>query len=516
MRETECNPQNQRVKSLRHPIAHGKLSRAMTLTTEVRGSRAVYRKAPLRLRLLSTLLDAAWVILLYWVAVRFLGVSPYPKLGVIAAFAGLCALAWSVQIATLGASLGQRTLGLQYLNSQLRPLRSPRNLLTALWFRVGKHRRSPALYTLTQKERLTSGASIFAWGLAVGLPGFAITQVVLLFQEHPLTRSVRSMEIPRFSVSESSNPTEWKTLPFYYALTPLPTRFEGDPVLFALPYQKGPPKDFLGKLIARWKIPDVRLVIEGPKTPERTATQEELRHCLLSGILECWALRESALKRHLEELREFGASHWELSWFEVSNPVLPTSERPQGIYFAGWDRSRNRVQERWILINKQGRHQALILERDLQASGELASTLLRQSIGGMQLLGDLSAPRAFVAGLIQNINLSSLEGEKDAWRLAIELAEVQSILLSQISVDPKEIEPFLHLAGTSLYLLKQSLRTRKNPPAGMSPVKLGLLEEWTAALKPLIQSCLRYAQDIDPKDANTLRIEQIWLEAQRL
>ena len=485
-------------------------------TTEVRGSRAVYRKAPLHLRALSTLIDGAWVILLYWVAVRFIGVSPYPKAGVIVAFLALCGIAWSLQIATLGASLGQRILGLQYLNSQHRPLRSPRNLLATLWFRVGKRRRSPAPYTLTQKERLTSGASVFAWGLAIGLPGFALTQVFLLFQEHPLTRSVRLMDIPRYSVSESPNPTEWKTLPFYYALVPLPNRFDGDPVLFALPYEKGPPKDFLGKVIARWKLPDIRLVIEGPKTPERTAPQEELRHCLLSGILECWTLREHALKRHLDELRDFGATRWELSWFEVKNPLLPASERPQGIYFAGWDRGRDRVQERWILINKQGRHQTFILERDLQASGELASSLMRQSIGGMQLLGDLAAPRAFVAGLIENVNLATLEGEQDAWRLAIQLAEVQAILLSKITVDPKEIQPFLHLAGTSLYLLKQSLRTRKSPPAGMSPIKLGLLEEWTAALKPLIHSCLRYAQDIDPKDANTLRIEQIWLEAQRL
>src|SRR5690606_23594843 len=126
-----------------------------------------------------------------------------------------------------------------------------------------------------------------------------------------------------------------------------------------------------------------------------------VRECLRSAPWEksssgqtCVEVREMALLRHIREMRSVKPKHWSLEWFEVSNPSLAEMERPRGIHLVA--EGKDRVQERYILVNARGAHQTVILDRTHSPRGELARMMLEQAIRSQRVFSDLSGSRAWV------------------------------------------------------------------------------------------------------------------------
>ena len=111
---------------------------------------------------------------------------------------------------------------------------------------------------------------------------------------------------------------------------------------------------------------------------------------------------------------------------------------------------------------------------------------------------DLNTGRAWVDHELQSINISSLEKEQNPTLRVSGLAEVQSVLLSKISVDPHGYDAFYHLGGVSFLLARQALQEKNL--------------DWSASAKPMLKNTLRYAQDIAPSDVRTAQLESLMLD----
>jgi hypothetical protein len=63
---------------------------------------------------------------------------------------------------------------------------------------------------------------------------------------------------------------------------------------------------------------------------------------------------------------------------------------------------------------------------------------------------------------IESIRLDRLRGmqENNNELVANQLAEIQILLISRISVEPGSYDSYFHLAGTSLLLAKKSIKTQ--------------------------------------------------------
>ena len=117
---------------------------------------------------------------------------------------------------------------------------------------------------------------------------------------HPLFQSATEMQLPAFSPDVSSPTSDWTALPFFYTLGAWPKKFQGQAIFYGVPYEKGPPKNFVGHLAGRWKMPDILWIAEGPKTPLELS-RSALKNCILSSALnlECASVREkSAAETH--------------------------------------------------------------------------------------------------------------------------------------------------------------------------------------------------------------------------
>jgi hypothetical protein len=151
-------------------------------------------------------------------------------------------------------------------------------------------------------------------------------------------------------------------------------------------------------------------------------------------------------------------------------------------------------------VSSNGTHQAIILNRSKGPQGNAAFALMQNAIQSMRSFNELNSGRAWVNRELEEIRLDDLHLLKDSTRLIARLAEIQSLLISRISVDPGSYDSYFHLAGTSLMLAKNSIKTRD----GLSVIALQNL-----------QSAYRYATDIAPKDPRTAHIQDLWIESNK-
>lgn len=452
--------------------------------TEVKGHSAFNVPASANLRSAALLVDCCVALVVYFACVRIFRLSPIPSAmnGIILALS--IAGSWVAGRISLGATFGEALW-------KLRPLRLDK----------GK----PELFQLRgtrvfQAERLNrfqlvscAAATVFALAASTWYGNETVLK-------HPLFVQATLWEMDAYAPDNSHQ--EWIRAPFYYSVGHWPRTFSGQPVLYSLPYEKGPPHRFIGHIVARWDAPDVKVTFEGPRTPAEIFPASVIKQCMLSAwnqSTECIRVREETLSRHIAEMKDVAPESWEVKWFKVSNPGIPAVEQPQGIYILA--KSREQLEERFILVTGKGTHQAISLERTQSVAGEKARLMFLQALRNQRVTHELAVGRAHVNRDLASIKLDSLYSLKEPQAFIKRLSEVQALLVSKISVEPKTFDAYFHLAGISLLLVEKA--SQLNNPS------------LTTAAKPMIQSALKYAKDIDPKNPRTAQIENIWLDARK-
>jgi hypothetical protein len=456
---------------------------------EIRGHSAYNQPATAGVRTLALLLDLLICLALF----SLLDLTPVPDFKLTVAFLAAATLLLLIQLACWKTTLGGLVWKLVLLDADRRPIRFPRK---GAW--------------IAQRQSLqgSSRASAIFLTLLLGVASLAVLKHRVL--DHPLLLAASTRELPAFAITSSPGQADWGIAPFYYSIGAWPKVFNGKPVLFSLPYEKGPPTHFLGHIVARWEMPETKLTLEGPKTPDADRFIENemgiTRACLTSpwlsppgGTLNCLKLREKALGRHIREISQISPKSWKVEWFEVLNPALPETERPRGIFLRG--SNDRQTQERFIVINGKGAYQAFILDRPSGEPGELARMMFEQAVRSQRVSTDLAAGRSWVDRKLSTLKLDDLRSLKPSHDFVARVAEIHSLLLAKISVEPKTYEAYYHLGGTALML------ARHGKEQGNS--------DWTAVARPLIQSALKYAKDVAPLDRRTTELEGIWQDVKK-
>ena len=464
---------------------------------EVRGHKAYNELAPLWIRIISFLVDLGWICVVFYMGVRIFNQSPIPGTALLLSYTVTVLVLWLLQQIFFGASLGQLAWRLTLLDHKKRKLQWPGAAQYLFRGKVRSH----------QTERMSLEGLLTAsllTALSLGLSAWTVTKIWI---DHPMMRTTEDIEIAAFapSADQVGEKGDWLIAPFFYALGAWPKTFAGHPILYSLPYKKGPPTHFIGNIVARWSMPDIRLTIEGPRTPTHGESAAAIRDCLHSRAAElfCLSLRKNSLARHIDEMRALNPTRWELKWFYVNNTGIPPEEVPQGIFLSAANDLR--AQERYILINSSGAHQTLILSHSVGQQGDLAKSYLERSLGSLRISNKLETGRIWSDKMLSDIHLKELDTITDQNRLVSRLAEIQALLISKISVEPSNFDAYFHLGGTSLMLARlgatQSIHQDQ--------------DEVSTVAKPMLQNILRYAQDVAPNNPRTAQIENFWRDSKK-
>lgn len=493
----------------------------------IRGHNSFNERASLLAKALGGITDVSSILALYQGLHWSLHLSPLPHALWVVGYLLAAFLFWFLQIAFLGRSFGQWIWGLKF-SQTAEETTTARGLLTCLQLILNAFKTSSPIHLL-QHEVLTPLSRLRAFVVLIALAGFtsfAFNQSVL---KHPFFIQAQSVTVapyaPQMDGLEASK--TWMTLPFYYTLGSWPKTFQGVPVLFSLPYRRnGPPRNFTPEVVVRLQMPNIKLTLEGPKTPEELRDQpsstdqiQQIKECLVNpkkgfwALLSCARLRQNILARHYQQTASLSHPRFEIKWFEVENLNLPAEERPKGIYLLA--QNSQMAQERYILINPQGIHQTLILERTQEPAGVNAQEILQKIVGSLRLSQDLKEGKTLINYQLSQTKLQNLERVSDPLDFVRRIAEVQALLISKISVDPKNHDAYYHLGGTAYLLVKQTLELRTHQTQIMDARLLGLLDEWASAAKPLVGNAYLYAKDISPQSPNTSRLETIWMETKK-
>jgi hypothetical protein len=462
---------------------------------------------------LAALFDLGFIVSVEFVAATALGVSPVLSASKLSLLALLSLGYWAIFRAAFGATLGQKLWDLKPDRTRIR------------W---------GVIPGLLQRDTITSATLGFGSFLTLSI--FAITAVTgyEVIAHHPLGAQAVSDHwdafLPPLSATDEVTDTTapapgselWGVYPFFYSLGAWPKTFRGKDVFYFLPYEKGPPERFIGRIEARWSTPDTKVWFEGPKTPlaqdRYPFDRAEIRRCVsgmwglpIPALFHCLAVRDALLSRHFDSFKQGKLKNVSLRWMEVSNPALPAQEQTQGIYLSASSESRG--QDRFILITNGGTNQTFVLNYPLGPDGQYAQEVFQKAIRSLRVSDDLNPGRAWVDQGIEKVKLQELDSTKDEAVFARKVAAIQALLISRTSVEPKTYETYYHLAGTSLMLARRAAKL-KLLPQGDALQATGVDE--LSVAKPLIQNAYRYAQDVGPADKRNSALQSFWFEAEKL
>jgi hypothetical protein len=142
------------------------------------------------------------------------------------------------------------------------------------------------------------------------------------------------------------------------------------------------------------------------------------------------------------------------------------------------------------------------LDRPTGGAGALAHDLFEKLIRSQRVAKELGTGRAWVDRALAQVQLGTLNQTAPGPAFIPRLADVQALLLAKLSVDPKTYDTYFHLGGTSLLLTQYALRNQ--------------LPELAVSARPMVQSALRYAQDLKPADPKTQQLQNMWIDAKKL
>lgn len=446
----------------------------MSNAPQVRGKTSIRIPPKPKLIIFGLLCDLSLVIFIYAILVSVFHFSPLPTFQTVATTVLSFLAIYSSQILLFRRTIGSWIWGVRFENWK--------------WVQTE---------ALELKDHFQKGGLTALFTLAMSYSSYQ------LLASNPFLTKTRLWTLPPFAPS-SSQSKDWSLLPFYFTLGAWPKTFQEKPAIYTLPYVKGPPLQFVEKVVVRLKMPDVKLLIEGPKTPTHHETAEKIKICFEPNWYfhpGCLSLREKTLKRHVEEMRAIHPKYWSIKWFEVNNPDLKRQNQPQGIYIESTNFKRSEI--RYILITPGGTHQAIILRYRPNRDGTIAQMLLEQTIRSLQISRDLRPGRAYINQKLASTHLQKIVSMGDSPDAISKLLDVQASLISKVTVQPKSHEAYYHLGGTA-FLLFQKVRQKGKD----------FLEEteWAAAAQPQVTSAYQYANDIDPNHKNTKRLKELTLK----
>lgn len=352
-------------------------------------------------------------------------------------------------------------------------------------------------YALWRAERVrrrqTSDRTIQLGAVAGLLLAFIALGYGLILQ-HPLWRAAEPLRLDGWAPSASEQ--NWRATGFFYTVGFWPESVGGQAVLPSIPYQKGPPQQFLGRITLRWNWPEVRVHVDGPKTPDALGRgkleRADARECFLKGFVSlvfspsCQSLRADAWRKL--DLPERASR---LRWLDVDQPRLTEVERPQGLWFES-EAADGSVLRQAVLVNAKGAFQKFTLQ--IAAAREPARRVsdieaFTQVIRSQRVASELGITRTIADHDLQSVKL----GGGPAGMPIEEAARAQILLASKLSAQPDAAEAYFHLAG-SAWLASQA--------AGSPPE----LSSWA---KAQVTSALSFLRDVAPSSPRVAEVESL-------
>ncbi len=283
----------------------------------------------------------------------------------------------------------------------------------------------------------------------------------------------------------------WVTLSFGYNLGPWPTHFKENPIVMTMDYIKGPPQNFIHEMKQIWIPAQAELLIEGPRTPIGGMTVIQWENCVNSSIF-CQKEKKKLYEATLQDLERFKGKDWKITWFE-SNDL--SSPRGLHVQFETASQEINR----FVIFTDKGTSQNFTLVTSKTGVGSDALALFYKVLGAMTLKEDLADARAFMKKKLQTIDLEKIRSIPDPINRYFQMIQAQNMLFAELSVDPRLVAPFFHLAGVS-HLLGSSLLHEKSRLFGNQ-------DSWTVSIQPLLSNLIKYVQDFP--DVGTTKEEKV-------
>lgn len=280
------------------------------------------------------------------------------------------------------------------------------------------------------------------------------------------------------------------TVPFSYLLAALPSKIGKEDLLWELPYLKGPPKSFIGRIDLIWNETDQnKISFSGPLTFSKNTSSNQLLNCF-NKFFGCSELRDEIFKKHLK-INELFSEISTMEILRIENKELKENEIPYFLYLKGKSKtSIGKTLEVALAINPNLSFQQISFEQRKSLVSE--STLFKSLLTVMRFSQELNAPRLFIDDKLSLFNQNSALNEKPTLS---EIILAEKLLLSKLSVDPTQLEPFYHLFRFSEMEYQVALKEKN------------LLS--SARTRRLMSALLKYAKDIQPDHAFTKEMEQI-------
>lgn len=488
---------------------HGGIPGYFVPQAQVRGYHAYSKTASLRLRFVAGVIDLSIGVSLFSIVLLLTRWSLKPSLvwiPILIAVHGFYVLIFKL---SLGRTLGQFSWQL----CRVPPLSES----------ISKWHRGPLLQCETFRTKMILAGSFVtvlslicaaqsSYEAIFSLPLWMRAEQVNLIREDQASDTVATSES-----SENSIP-----LPFFYSFGVWPTTFQGNPIFYRLPYEKGPPTRFLGHITAQWdttELPAMTLTFEGPKTPLQGFSRTEIQNCLKNSISwNCLEIRHAVLSRHIDEMTRVMRVHsWKLDLFSVKVRDASPQQYTQGLVLSALGYTSR--QDRYIVMTEKGIHQTYILTTPRNENGEAARGLFEKSLRSLQSLDDLGPGNAWMDEQLEETDLLDLQSEEEPEVVLNKYAELQALLLAKISVEPQLYETYYHLARLSLDLIQYSSKllsppnseTNSHPDSKTTPdsgPEAHRLKEVIASSQGLIESAYRYAQDVNPQEPRNAQIKE--------
>jgi|GEM_PF-4117914 len=240
----------------------------------------------------------------------------------------------------------------------------------------------------------------------------------------------------------------------------------------SIPYIPGPPKRYLSRIVATSADYPLDFTWTGPTTLKDFESLSHTSHCL-SRFASCLQLRRELFERILEPYLGVSSIR-EVHWFRSENNL-------QGLRVRGFWKEKKSNYIAYFPIFPNGVIQGMWVETAVKSLLQEAEQRLIGLILGANQKTSMQEAKLFVEEEISTLGFKSPEIKQ--------LLTAYFMLISAVSVNPRNFDSFYHLGGVSRLLLQ-------NAQNGIHP-------EYAPSFKRTLQATAKYAADIDPKDPRT-------------